>query len=493
MKKQQIQNLWPLALLFLIGIALRGYVFVNTEVINKDGILYINQAKAIYQGNWELAKSCGYQFISLYHLLIPPAYKVFGDWVVAAKSVSFVFGALAVVPFYLIARQLFNSPVALLTAIAFSITPFFVANSVELIKDPIFWFFALLGIFCFIVTLTLHSKHFLLALSSFFFLIASFARLEAVIYIAGSAIFILFSGKKRGERIFFLALPLICIAIVVFLYVLLKSSNLNLWEVYLEPRYRHFLQIFLSNEFGATLLQKTFEFLKLFVEKFIALIYVPFAILLAIGVWDSRANNGRRRYLSYFLLISGLSFLGVYGFYLKTEILSTRYIAGIVLPLFFFVGVGIEKIISFLSRKGKKEKNVIWAISLYILIFGIVPSLDAKRSDKLIYKHMGEYILALENNQKTIIAASDPRVMFYANLNSKEIECSTPINYAEIQSLEYPDMFARFKRENVRYFVWDERSWKEKYDFLTIAKPRHFKKINEWAHKKGRFVLFEVL
>ena len=57
--------------LILIAFVLRLYAFFNTPVINHDGVLYINQARAIMNNDWGLAKQCGYDFISLYHLLIP--------------------------------------------------------------------------------------------------------------------------------------------------------------------------------------------------------------------------------------------------------------------------------------------------------------------------------------------------------------------------------------------------------------------------------------
>src|SRR4030042_4277700 len=76
--------------IFLLSFAARLYAFFNTSVINPDGVLYINQAKAILNNDWKLAKNCGYDFISLYHLLIPIFYRIFGDWVIAAKS-NFIF------------------------------------------------------------------------------------------------------------------------------------------------------------------------------------------------------------------------------------------------------------------------------------------------------------------------------------------------------------------------------------------------------------------
>ena len=94
--------------LLLIAFVLRLYAFFNTSVINHDGVLYINQARAIVNNDWGLAKQCGYDFISLYHLLIPPSYKIFGDWILAAKAISFVFGTWQLSPFISLSDSTFR-------------------------------------------------------------------------------------------------------------------------------------------------------------------------------------------------------------------------------------------------------------------------------------------------------------------------------------------------------------------------------------------------
>jgi hypothetical protein len=142
-----------------------------------------------------LARQCGYDFISLYHLLIPPFYKIFGDWILAAQSISFIFGTCAVIPFYFTLRHFFQTRISFIASLAFAVNPFFVSYSVELVKDPIFWFFALLGIFFFIAALK--GEEALLPAFSTLFLIAGLLFRDP--HFIGSLLFIIPLKRKRRK------------------------------------------------------------------------------------------------------------------------------------------------------------------------------------------------------------------------------------------------------------------------------------------------------
>ncbi len=79
-------------LVILIGIAIRAFAAFQTYVINPDGMLYIQQAKAIYQGDWQLLRSC-VPFVSSYPFLIAAAHWVLPSWIDSARMVSFFFGS----------------------------------------------------------------------------------------------------------------------------------------------------------------------------------------------------------------------------------------------------------------------------------------------------------------------------------------------------------------------------------------------------------------
>lgn len=134
--KNRLRHPLIIAGFLIIGFVFRLYPLNYNNIINPDGVWYINQAKAIFDGDFELALNCGYKFISIYHTLIPIFYTFFGDWILAAKSVSMLFGTLTIIPFYLIIRQLFREPTVYAATLAFAINPFLVSHSEDLIKGP---------------------------------------------------------------------------------------------------------------------------------------------------------------------------------------------------------------------------------------------------------------------------------------------------------------------------------------------------------------------
>jgi hypothetical protein len=482
--------------LLLIAFVLRLFAFFNTPVINHDGVLYINQARAIMNDNWGLAKQCGYDFISLYHLLIPLTYRVFGDWIVAAQSISFFFGTCAVIPFYFILRQFFQAPVSFVAGLAFAVNPFFVSYSVDLVKDPIFWFFALLGIFFFITALKKEKKLYFLLFSNISFLIAGLARFEILIYFIGSMLFILFfEDKKTKKTLIFLAPIIGMIVLVNVLNAYLLKETLYLWTLYFLPRTHRFFSDITDSLLKPDILEKSFLALKLLLFKMSKVLYVPFIPIFLVSFLNIRKDIKRDRYFRYFILLSLLSLIALYLFYVKIQVLSPRYTVFFILPAFIFICFGIEKIILFLAKRGLNEKYAHLLICVYIMTSVLVtPStLIPRTTDKIVYKTAGEYIAKIENNRNTIIMSPDSRIMFYANLNSPVIECGNQlVKYENLIQMKYDDLISTLKGNRVKYFIWEAKEWKDSgHDFPKAARANDFKEIKRW--EKEQIILYRVL
>jgi 4-amino-4-deoxy-L-arabinose transferase-like glycosyltransferase len=482
--------------LLLIAFVLRLFAFFNTPVINHDGVLYINQARAIMNDNWGLAKQCGYDFISLYHLLIPLTYRVFGDWIVAAQSISFFFGTCAVIPFYFILRHFFQAPVSFVAGLAFAVNPFFVSYSVDLVKDPIFWFFALLGIFFFISALKKEKRLYFLLFSNISFLIAGLARFEILIYFIGSMLFILFfEDKKTKKTLIFFAPIIVMIVLVNVLNAYLLKETLYLWTLYFLPRTHRFFSDITDSLLKPDILEKSFLALKLLLFKMSKVLYVPFIPIFLVSFLNIRKDIKRDRYFRYFILLSLLSLIALYLFYVKIQVLSPRYTVFFILPAFIFICFGIEKIILFLAKRGLQEKYALVLICLYIMtsVLASPSTLVTRTTDKIVYKAAGEYIAKIENNGNTIIMSPDSRIMFYANLNSPVIECGNQlVKYENLIQMKYDDLISTLKGNRVKYFIWEAKEWKDSgYDFPKATRANDFKEIKRW--EKEQIILYRVL
>lgn len=485
----------PVLLLLFVSIMSRLYAFKYTFIINNDGVLYIDQANAILQGKWDVAKSCGYDFISMYHVLIPVFYRIMGDWIIAAKTISFLFGTMAVVPVYLILRQFLRKSSAFMAGLIFAVNPFFVSHSVELIKDPIYWFIALLGMFFLLYESHNKPRDYFIVLSGLSFLAAGFVRFEIIFYVLGSVIYLLSLSENRAKSIFLFCFPLAAAVLIILAGLMMHQGNFNIWNMYFAPRINILFQGFFASVFNADLFGKSYDFLKLFISEFVQNIFFPVLPFFIVGFWTCRKELLRNRFARYAMLLMILSAMSIYLFYLKFEVFSGRYLSTVILPSFIFIGVGIETIVIFFEKKGLQRTTVAVVLCLYIIIPTIPDNIRAKRTDKLIYKEIGEYISNMENNRRVNIMSPDKRIMFYANYHSSGLTCANQLgDYESLLKLNYHDLVVHLRQKDIHYFLWEERSWGHApYDFLKEADSSVFKKVQQWETDKTRFIAFKFI
>lgn len=481
-----------------IGFAIRLYPFYYENIINLDGVKYINQARTILEGNWDQVINCGFEFISIYHLLIPVFYKIFGDWIIAAKSISLLFGTLTIVPFYLISKQFFRTSTTLIATLAFSINPFFVSHSEDLIKGPIFWFFALLGMYFFLRVVNEKGKNQFLLFSSVSFLIAGWARFEVIIYIAVSALYIFFSKKEKIKKFFLFCLPFLIFFIVAIFGFFLYQQGLSVWSLYLEPRVMIYIGDFSYNVLNEDIFKKSVVGIISILNRLSRVIYIPFLLVLIPGFWEIKKQLKRNPHFVYFIFLSSLSLLALFLFYLKTETMVDRYAAFVVLPTFIFICSGVERIRLFLKSRRYQEKYIILALCFYIIFMVIAfpQNLVHRRKDQVVYEDIGKHIARIEDNRQVKVIGPDSRIVLFANLYSEGIECvnNNLEKYVLFTEMNYQEMVSVFKEKKIKYFIWEERRWNNaSYDFVAVAKTEHFREIMHWETKKKNLRAFKML
>ena len=495
MKERDKHFFIVIGFLFL-GFIFRLYPLIYKNIINPDGVRYINQAKAILAGNFGLAIDCGFEFLSIYHFLIPAFYKIFENWIFAAKSITFLFGTLTIIPFYLIANRFFRNTTALLATLAFSINPFLVSHSEDLIRGPIFWFFALFGTFFFISSFGEERKNHYLIISSILFLVAGWARFEASVFFIGSIIYILMTEKDKLKRFFLFVSPLIFLSLSVLFGLLIFQQGFELWQFYLGPRVTVFFRDFLESAISGNIIEKSVSAVSLIFYRLFRVFY-SYIIFLILGLAVIKNELNRNRHFAYFILLSLLSFAVLFLFYLRTETMVDRYVAIIFLPAFIFVCTGIEETIIYFKKQRVKEKKIIAGIIFFIIVTvaAFPHNLVHKRSDQLVYEEIGIYIASIEKNQLVKVLSPDSRVSFFANLNSRGIECTNnnQDNYNLLMKMPYQEMVSTLKRNHMKYYLWEERNWRNgDYDFLAVAKSDHFQEIMFWDTKYRKINLFKI-
>jgi 4-amino-4-deoxy-L-arabinose transferase-like glycosyltransferase len=136
---------WVLAGAFV----LRVYSAALRCAVNPDGAQYLFQASAIFNHQWHDLLACKLSYISPLPFLIAVCFGIFRDWIIAGQAVSVFFGTATLVPLYYPLRRFSDVTISTLTVLIYALVPVFVEGSGNILRDPVFWFFSVLGMLMF--------------------------------------------------------------------------------------------------------------------------------------------------------------------------------------------------------------------------------------------------------------------------------------------------------------------------------------------------------
>lgn len=194
-----VQNDLPaLSLILILGLAIRLFAWHQTDIMNSDGTIYIHQARAIYFGLWDAVTSCTIHYPYINTLFIAGFYALCKNWVTAATAVSVFFGTLTLIPLYGLSRNFFSVGVSFLIALIYAMNPMLVDGSVDIIRDPAYWFFVLSGLW--FLTRPQGPATAGLLLGSAAFILATWARIETVVFVLITPLWLLLDGRGRPWR-----------------------------------------------------------------------------------------------------------------------------------------------------------------------------------------------------------------------------------------------------------------------------------------------------
>lgn len=509
-------------LVILFGFAIRLFSFHYTHIVNPDGVLYIHQARAIYYGLKHSVLGCSLSFLSNYPILIVAAYKIFGDWVIAARSVSILFGTLTLIPLYLLLREFLERQITQLAILIFSLIPVLVDRSVDVVRDPIYWFFLSLGLYLFVHQIE-RKGYLLLIVSNLSFLMAAWARIEAILFLFASLGFIPFiGGKGRIKRLSVFAMPLALLLLAGTLGLMIsgipvknlhrtyevttkitgpmikyKRLRANLTELMHQPLEGN-LPAFLHKARNLVWLIAIGTVLTYMVRAF----FYPFFLIFLIGlggIWRRIRGDTRLQYLSV-LSILALFLLLTHTFH--TWMMFNRFWAVFILPSFIIMGFGIRKITSFLkARLNLREPAIISILCALILASSLPKNLKSRETDKIVFKKIGELLAERDGNKRVISVAAvtltvSGWVSFYANLKFQGAPCPHKNGYITTTiGSSYEEFVENLRKKRIKYFLWEEKRWpKGSFDLIEEHTQRDFLELGRWSHPDtGKMILFELI
>lgn len=220
-----------LIIVIAVGLLIRLYACWATVIIPPDGALYLYQAKMIVNGHWDRITGCGLYYLANLPIFIAGAYTIFHDWVIAAQSISLVFGTGTLVIIYLMLREFCDEQISSVATLIVAVTPVLVSRSADVVRGPVFWFFLSLGMHLFISHFRRRRVAFYLFGSHLAFLMATWARIEGIIVIPVSLAYLAWaSNADRFRRCFYFLLPVLVLSMTAL--VLLVSTGKDISDYY---------------------------------------------------------------------------------------------------------------------------------------------------------------------------------------------------------------------------------------------------------------------
>jgi 4-amino-4-deoxy-L-arabinose transferase-like glycosyltransferase len=506
-------------LVILIGIAIRAFAALNTAVINPDGMVYIQQAKAIYHGDWQLARAC-VPFVSSYPFLIAAAHWVLPSWIDSARMISVLFGSLTLVPLYFLLRRFADERTSCLCVLLYAFIPFLVSGSADLIRDPVCWFFLVSGCYFFVRQLepveSLQKRFFHLTLGCVLFLMAGWGRPETFLLLIFSCFYtLLHSLLSKDKRYVILCIfSFVLIGLLSIVGILTFDPSFAAYSTSASTKVADSLNSYNQLRDHLGMLTDTLDrgILRSFLSKTRNLIwlvdlgvligssfagifypYVPFFVLGFFGLWAKLRKDPKVVYLfSLSMLGYGLLFFHVLQFWYFEH----RFLYIVILPGCILAAFGIERTIQFFqARMGWKASVAVIVISLYIIGFGLGKNIKKRAEERVVYLNIAEYISRQEKPGLGFISiltgdsSSMKLVPFYVNLHLPIGFC--PVYDApNIKNNEGLIQYAKVK--NVKYFLWDEKNWsKTQVDIRSDEFRQTFNYLERWYNQEyGEIILF---
>ena len=434
-----------MAFLLLMSLLIKAVLIANVQVINPDGVRYINSAHELFQGNFPQAFL--HEKMLFYSLTLGVFHFFIRDWFLAGLLLSTFFLTLTLIPLYYLTRDVFGAKAAFWAGVSFVVIPSVNSLSTEVIKGGPFLFFMACALF-FGFRAVERKRWAFFPLTFICAGLASLYRFEGIVFILGYFLFLaaLLVKKDNRETCFkglcgYLAVPFT--GAIAFLGIsltgALESLDLtHVWKRFADHYFQmdifatyHLIYDFLKSvekqfphgQWG----QDFFEIarhnlawiyllglLGQFVKSLWTVFLIPFA-------WGVIAFDKRRPVLLGLVWIAFLFFALNYLFLLKNNFHSTRYLMVVVLLLMPFIGLGTDCFFSW--AKQQKFSRLVNISILVLLVFSpAVSSFENSTAKKSEIRQAGEWLKDQADFRKGKILANEERVLLHAGLFRKEYE-----------------------------------------------------------------------
>lgn len=512
------------AILFPLALVIRLQLFLNPYSINPDGVYYIQQAQAIYFHDFKKVTACGLTFVSIYPIAIAFVQSVLNDWLLSAKIVSLVFGTITVIPVFFTAKLFFDKHIAILVGLVYAVIPSMVSRSIDVVRDPVYWFFFAMAIYWTIKSCGKGRQAIGVVIASIFFVLASLTRVEASVAWVASGIYI--AAKHRRMLVPFLV-PVLILSLVACVIYLILDINISSYVRVSELLSRINGPILTYNELRDTLQNQINESnnfvlrsflgearrgvwilaIGVLVNRFFEAYFYPYAGVVLVGLIGIGGKIKADVRVQYFvvLYVAGLCLL--YHVTNTNWVMEYRYMAIVVIPCLLLLGYGLEEVVSVLVSFFKiKREHAVLFVGVVVFLVSAPKNFKHEVSADMLYREAGEIVARNESGAKEVLSFSSlPAqllVSFYAN-RKNDSSFYKRNWYLEGYGKDFKPTFAALadfvgymQKRSILYFLWEENNLPETIKSLRneMFLSPHFLEVGRWQHKEaGEMRLFRVI
>ena len=505
-----------------IGFLIRLYACWATFIIPPDGALYLYQAKMIVNGHWDKITGCGLAYLSNYPLFIAGAYAVFHDWVMAGQSVSLFFGTTTLVFVYLTVREFCDAPVSSVATLIVAVTPVLVSGSADVVRGPVFWFFLSAGIYLFVVQLKRKRFAFCLVGSQLAFIMATWARIEGIVILPVSLLYLALVCKTdRIRRCLYFSMPLLVLIGTLLVLSIATGKDISAYSRSGEvvSRATSFFQSYdtLREQLKASINHDTPEPLRWFLPEARSTIWLvavgvlinrigeaffyPYLLIYVVGLCGVRKRQLEDRRLTYLLWLSVSVLIMLFLNTLQTWMLYYRFVIFAIIPSAVFAAFGADTIRQRLGGMyNLKPKTILVGLGILIVLAGMPKNLKLRDPDKKVFRDIGRQIAAVETDPRGARISTSPGlhrwISFYANMDVSDPPCPQPeADNLWLSSDGDLEKFLRLlEHREIGYFLWEENAWPDQhFDMDSAIVKQRLQLIGRWQHHDtGKLALFKL-
>ena len=442
-----------ISILLLIGFFVGVYLIVTTVLIAKDGITFIEYARALETLPFETMKS-EYQHPG-YPFLIMVGHKIAktGDdgsslwsWIYSAQAVALTFRLLTVALLYFVGKKIVGQSFSFWAILILILLPDPAEFGSDALSDWPHIFFLTAG-FLLLMLGAISRKWWLFGFSGVAAGMGYLIRPECAQVVVfgtlwlGLQVFWSRRTMSRAKAVFALALMLFGFLVTAGPYMKLKGAifpKKQLVEFVASTQssevYEQEIQIYSNSAYAANFaLSDVAAALDKLVDSVGETLMWFFVPVLLIGMYKYfRKRNWHEPERFFIIALIVLNVLLMILLYSKYSYMSRRHTLSLVVFTIFYIPVGLEALASWLDKKFSKIMERLFAVKadtnfwfLVLLVVGIFicsPKLLIPiRIEKQSYRDAARWLVE-NTDEEDIIAVSDIRIGFYSGRRGIEYD-----------------------------------------------------------------------